>query len=209
MKYQIVPVTHFSQNCSIVWCENTKKAAIVDPGGDADVLQQVIETLDIIIDKIILTHGHLDHVGAAQTIAQHYHVEIYGPQIEDKILLDNLPHQCVQFGFPFIQPFEPDHWLTDGEQIHVGDISFDVIHCPGHTQGHIVLVNVPQKIAFVGDVLFKNSIGRTDFPGGSYPALMDSIKRKLLPLGDDIVFVSGHGEMSSFGAERIDNPFLK
>ncbi|RKS86825.1 glyoxylase-like metal-dependent hydrolase (beta-lactamase superfamily II) [Orbus hercynius] len=208
MQYQIIPVTPFQQNCSIVWCELTKEAAIIDPGGEAALLQKAVEKLGIKVTKVLLTHGHLDHVGAAKEVANIYQVPIYGPQQEDRFLLDNLPHQCVQFGFPFHEAFEPDVWLNEGDVIKIGDMRFGVLHCPGHTPGHIVFINQEAKLAFVGDVLFKKSIGRTDFPKGNYQDLISSIKHKLLPLGDDIAFVPGHGEMSTFGEERQHNPFL-
>ncbi|WP_392561528.1 MBL fold metallo-hydrolase [Orbus sturtevantii] len=208
MQYQIIPVTEFQQNCSIIWCKSTKDAAIIDPGGEAELLKKAVEKLALKVTKILLTHGHLDHVGATKELANFYQVKIYGPQQEDKFLLDNLPHQCVQFGFPFSEAFEPDVWLNDGETVQVGDVIFDVIYSPGHTPGHIVFVNKIDKIAFVGDVLFKNSIGRTDFPRGNHRDLITSIKTKLFPLGDDIRFVPGHGPMSTFGYERMNNPYL-
>lgn len=208
MQYQIIPVTAFQENCSIIWCESTKDAAIIDPGGEPELLKKAIEKLALKVTKILLTHGHLDHVGAAKELANFYQVKILGPQEEDQFLLDNLPQQCVQFGFPFCEAFEPDSWLNEGDTVDVGNISFDVLHCPGHTPGHIVFVNKIAKIAFVGDVLFNNSIGRTDFPRGNYSDLIASIKNKLFPLGDDITFVSGHGPISTFGYERMNNQFL-
>ncbi|WVD72510.1 MBL fold metallo-hydrolase [Orbus wheelerorum] len=208
MQYQIIPVTEFQENCSIIWCESTNEAAIVDPGGEAELLKKAVEKLALKVTKILLTHGHLDHVGAAKELADFYQVNIYGPQQEDKFLLDILPQQCVQFGFPFTAAFEPDTWLKDEEIVKVGDIVFDVIHCPGHTPGHVVFINKADKIAFVGDVLFNNSIGRTDFPRGNHLDLITSIKNKLFPLGDDIRFVPGHGPMSTFGYERMNNPYL-
>lgn len=209
MQFQIIPVTPFHENCSIIWCEITKDAAIIDPGGEPELLKKVVEKLGVNIKKILLTHGHLDHVGAAKELANFYQVQILGPQQEDQFLLDNLPQQCVQFGFPFSEAFRPDQWLTEQDNIPIGKVSLDVIHCPGHTPGHIVFINNTQKIAFVGDVLFNNSVGRTDFPRGNHSDLMHSIKNKLLPLGDDIQFIPGHGPMSTFGYERINNPYLK
>lgn len=208
MQYQIIPVTPFQENCSIVWCDITKEAAIIDPGGEPDLLKKTVEKLAVNVGKILLTHGHLDHVGAAKELADYYDIDIYGPQREDQFLLDNLPHQCVQFGFPFCAAFEPDFWLNEGQTVQVGQISFDILYCPGHTPGHIVFINQKDRLAFVGDVLFNNSIGRTDFPRGNYADLIASIKNKLLPLGDDITFVPGHGPISTFGRERINNPFL-
>lgn len=208
MQFQIIPVTAFQENCSIIWCERTMAGAIVDPGGEFELLVKAVEKLNVNITKILLTHGHLDHVGAAKALANHYHVKIYGPQQEDKFLLDNLPQQSVQFGFPFCEAFEPDIWLQEGGIVQIGDEQLSVLHCPGHTPGHIVFIHHQQRIALVGDVLFNNSIGRTDFPRGNYTDLISSIKNKLFVLGDDITFIPGHGPTSTFGQERINNPFL-
>ncbi len=208
MQFQIIPVTAFQENCSIIWCERTMAGAIVDPGGEFELLVKAVEKLNVNITKILLTHGHLDHVGAAKALANHYHVKIYGPQQEDKFLLDNLPQQSVQFGFPFCEAFEPDIWLQEGDIVQIGDEQLSVLHCPGHTPGHIVFIHHQQRIALVGDVLFNNSIGRTDFPRGNYTDLISSIKNKLFVLGDDITFIPGHGPTSTFGQERINNPFL-
>lgn len=208
MQFQIIPVTAFQENCSIIWCEKTMAGAIVDPGGEFELLVKAVEKLNVNITKILLTHGHLDHVGAAKALANHYHVKIYGPQQEDKFLLDNLPQQSVQFGFPFCEAFEPDIWLQEGDIVQIGDEQLSVLHCPGHTPGHIVFIHHQQRIALVGDVLFNNSIGRTDFPRGNYTDLISSIKNKLFVLGDDITFIPGHGPTSTFGQERINNPFL-
>lgn len=207
-QYQIIPVTAFQENCSIIWCDETKEAAFIDPGGEPELLKKAVEKLGVNIKQILLTHGHLDHVGAAVELAKHYDVKIIGSNQEDEFLFSGLPHQCIQFGFPYIEPFLPDHWLKEGDKIKVGNISLDVLYCPGHTPGHIVFINHSDKIAFVGDVLFNGSIGRTDFPRGNHADLISSIKHKLLPLGDDFVFVPGHGPMSSFGHERMNNPFL-
>lgn len=207
-QYQIIPVTAFQENCSIIWCDQTMEAAFVDPGGEPELLKKAVEKLGVNIKQILLTHGHLDHVGAAVELANHYDVNIIGSQQEDEFLFTSLPEQCMQFGFPFIEPFLPDRWLQEGDKIQVGNISLDVLFCPGHTPGHIVFINHPYKIAFVGDVLFNGSIGRTDFPRGNHADLISSITHKLLPLGDDFIFVPGHGPMSSFGHERLNNPFL-
>lgn len=209
MQYRIIPVTSFAENCTIIWCEKTKKAAIVDPGGESAQIKKLISQLDVMIEKILLTHGHLDHVGAASELAQYYNVAIYGPNEQDQFLLDNLPIQAAQFGLPFASAFTPDHWLKDGDVLAIGEQVLHVIHCPGHTPGHVVFVNQTTKLALVGDVLFKGSIGRTDFPRGNYQDLMHSIKQKLWPLGDDIQFISGHGPMSTLGDERRTNPFLR
>ncbi|SCC28435.1 Glyoxylase, beta-lactamase superfamily II [Gilliamella bombicola] len=207
-QYQIVPVTAFQENCSIIWCDQTMEGALIDPGGEPELLKKAVEKLGVNIKQILLTHGHLDHVGAATTLAQYYNVKIIGPSQEDEFLLTSLPQQCIQFGFPHTDSFLPDRWLKEGDQIQVGNITLDVLFCPGHTPGHIVFINHLDKLAFVGDVLFKGSIGRTDFPRGNHTDLISSITNKLLPLGDDFIFVPGHGPMSSFGHERISNPYL-
>lgn len=207
-QYQIIPVTAFQENCSIIWCDETNQAAFIDPGGEPELLKKAVEKLNVDIKQILLTHGHLDHVGAAVELAKHYNVKIIGPSQEDELLLSGLPQQCIQFGFPHIDSFLPDRWLTEGEQIKVGNVTLDVLFCPGHTPGHIVFINKQDKIAFVGDVLFKSSIGRTDFPRGNHADLISSITHKLFPLGDDFIFVPGHGPMSSFGNERMTNPYL-
>lgn len=207
-QYQIIPVTTFQENCSIIWCDQTMEGAFIDPGGEPELLIKAVEKLGVNIKQILLTHGHLDHVGAATILAKHYDVKIIGPSQEDEFLLTSLPQQSTQFGFPYTDSFLPDRWLKEGEQIQVGNISLDVLFCPGHTPGHIVFINHLDKLAFVGDVLFKSSIGRTDFPRGNHADLISSITNKLLPLGDDFIFVPGHGPMSSFGHERVSNPYL-
>ncbi|KFA58176.1 hypothetical protein A9G34_07245 [Gilliamella sp. Choc4-2] len=207
-QYQIIPVTTFQENCSIIWCDETMEGAFIDPGGEPELLIKAVEKLGVNIKQILLTHGHLDHVGAATMLAKHYDVKIIGPSQEDEFLLTSLPQQSIQFGFPYTDSFLPDRWLKEGEQIQVGNISLDVLFCPGHTPGHIVFINHLDKLAFVGDVLFKSSIGRTDFPRGNHADLISSITNKLLPLGDNFIFVPGHGPMSSFGHERVSNPYL-
>ena len=207
-QYQIIPVTDFQENCSIVWCDETNEAAFIDPGGEPELLKKAVEKLGVNIKKILLTHGHLDHVGVAAELAKHYDVKIIGPSQEDEFLFTALPQQSMQFGFPYTESFLPDRWLKENDKIQIGNISLNVLFCPGHTPGHIVFINVKDKIAFVGDVLFKNSIGRTDFPRGNHADLISSITHKLFPLGDDFIFVPGHGPMSSFGNERMTNPFL-
>ncbi|MBI0031223.1 hypothetical protein B5S43_02665 [Gilliamella apicola] len=207
-QYQIIPVTDFQENCSIIWCDETNEAAFIDPGGEPELLKKAVEKLGVNIKKILLTHGHLDHVGVAAELAKHYDVKIIGPSQEDEFLFTALPQQSMQFGFPYTESFLPDRWLKENDKIQIGNISLDVLFCPGHTPGHIVFINVKDKIAFVGDVLFKNSIGRTDFPRGNHADLISSITHKLFPLGDDFIFVPGHGPMSSFGNERMTNPFL-
>jgi hydroxyacylglutathione hydrolase len=207
-QYQIIPVTAFQENCSIIWCDETNEAAFIDPGGEPELLKKAVEQLGVNIKQILLTHGHLDHVGAAVKLAKHYDVKIIGPSQEDEFWLAALPQQCMKFGFPYTDSFLPDRWLKEGEQIKVGNIILDVLFCPGHTPGHVVFINAKDKIAFVGDVLFNGSIGRTDFPQGNHADLISAITNKLLPLGDDFIFVPGHGPMSSFGHERVSNPYL-
>ncbi|KES19108.1 Zn-dependent hydrolase [Gilliamella apicola SCGC AB-598-B02] len=178
------------------------------PVASQNYSKKAVEKLGVNIKKILLTHGHLDHVGVAAELAKHYDVKIIGPSQEDEFLFTALPQQSMQFGFPYTESFLPDRWLKENDKIQIGNISLDVLFCPGHTPGHIVFINVKDKIAFVGDVLFKNSIGRTDFPRGNHADLISSITHKLFPLGDDFIFVPGHGPMSSFGNERMTNPFL-
>jgi len=209
MQYKIIPVTSFAQNCTIIWCDKTRKAAMVDPGGEAKRLINALNELEVEVDKILITHGHLDHVGAAKELADHLSAKIYGPSQEDHFWLNNLPLQSAQFGLPLCLSFEPDYWLKEGDKIDVGEESLDVLHCAGHTPGHIVFIHQLAKLALVGDVLFHGSVGRTDFPMGSFPHLMHAIKQKLLPLGDDFAFIPGHGPMSTFGHERQHNPYLQ
>ncbi|WP_336297562.1 MBL fold metallo-hydrolase [Gilvimarinus xylanilyticus] len=206
--WQINPVTHFQQNCSLIWCQATDRAALVDPGGDADRLQRAVANSGKQIEKILLTHGHMDHVGAATALAKIYDVPIIGPHREDQFWLDALDQQAQMMGFAPTDPVKPDQWLEDGDRITLGECELKVLHCPGHTPGHVVLVDTVTRIAFVGDVLFKGSVGRSDFPRGDQAALVNSIVSKLWPLGDDIAFVPGHGPMSTFAAERATNPFV-
>lgn len=208
MKYEILPVTAFNQNCSLIWCERTHQAVLIDPGGDADKLTAAINHKKVTISKILLTHGHLDHVGAAAQLAKHFQVPIHGPAVEDRFLLEKLPIQSKMFGLDECQPFEPTCWLKEGDEITIGDIKLMVLHCPGHTPGHIVFINRKDRLALVGDVIFHGSVGRTDFPGSSHSQLISSIRNKLLPLGDDITFIPGHGKISTFGDERKHNPFI-
>jgi len=208
MKYQIIPVTPFQQNCSLMWCEKTKRAAVVDPGGNIDRIQNEVTKLGLVLDKIILTHGHIDHVGGAKALAQATNVPIIGPHIADKFWIDNLPKQSQNFGFPHCDAFEPDQYLQDGDNVQVGEQSLSVLHCPGHTPGHIALFSAQSKLAWVGDILFRSSIGRTDFPQSNHQDLIHSITEKLWPLGIEVEFIPGHGPMSTFGEEREHNPFV-
>lgn len=208
MQYNIVPVTQFKQNCTLLWCEKSKEAAIVDPGGDAAAIIQAVTDLGIKVTQVLLTHGHLDHVGAAAQIAQHFDVPIYGPHKDDKFWLDMLPKQSQMFGLTLCQPLLPTCWLAEGDKITVGDEQLSVFHCPGHTPGHIVFFCTDSRLAQVGDVLFRGSVGRTDFPQGNYQDLVNSIKQKLWPFGDDVTFIPGHGPISTIGEERKNNPFV-
>lgn len=208
MKLTVIPVTPYQQNCTLLSCEATGKAALVDPGGESELLLREVKRHGVSLEKILLTHGHIDHVGSALDIAAAMNLPIFGPQEEDAFLFESLPTQASMFGFPSVQAFMPTHWLHDGDQVAVGNITLEVIHCPGHTPGHVVLFCREERIAFVGDVLFQGSIGRTDFPRGSHKALVHSIREKLFPLGDDIRFIPGHGPMSTFGHERRTNPFV-
>lgn len=207
LKAAIIPVTPFQQNCTLLWDDETKVGAVVDPGGDLEAIQGAIAELELKIEKILLTHGHIDHAGGADELRTALGVKIEGPHREDKVLLDALALQGASYGIP-ARPVTPDRWLDDGEQVTVAGYTFDVLHCPGHSPGSVVLVNQAQRFALVGDVLFRGSIGRTDFPYGDHAALINAIKTKLLPLGDDIAFICGHGPTSTIGAERRSNPFL-
>lgn len=208
MHYVTIPVTPFLQNCSLIWCEQTMRGAFVDPGGNAPLLIKKATEHGVAIEKVILTHGHLDHVGGAVDVARHYGVPIEGPHLGDKDWLSGLPLQSQQFGLPEVKPFTPDQWLSCGDTVTVGAMTLQVRHCPGHTPGHVIFYDQPTKRAFVGDVLFKGSIGRTDFPRGNYDDLVRSIREKLWPLGNDVTFVPGHGPESTFGEERRSNLFV-
>ncbi len=208
MQYQIIPVTSYQQNCSLVWCELSKKAALIDPGGDIERLLSAVDQHGLILEKILLTHGHLDHVGGAKQMATQLAIPIVGPHKEDLFWLQSLPQQAEMFGFDAAIAFQPDHWLVDGESVSIGEQQLEVLHCPGHTPGHVVFYHARAQLAFVGDVLFQGSIGRTDFPKGDHEQLIQSITEKLLPLGDQVTFVPGHGPCSTFGHERKHNPFL-
>ena len=208
MEFQILPVTGFQQNCTLLWCERTRRAAIVDPGGEPDRIEALVNRLELEPERILLTHGHLDHVGAGAELARRLAIPIEGPHPDDAFLFQSLPEQCRMFGFPLIEAFEPDRWLQPGERIAVGNETLEVIHCPGHTPGHIVFYQAESQLAQVGDVLFRGSIGRTDFPRGNHHQLLDSIRHRLFPLGDAVRFIPGHGPLSTFGEERRSNPFV-
>lgn len=208
LKYQIVPVTPYEQNCTVVWCDETLQGAVVDPGGDLERVLSVVKRAGVTLTKVLLTHPHIDHAGAALALAETQKLPIEGPQKADLFWIQGLPQQSAMMGFPPARAFTPNRWLEDGDQVTVGRVVFEVIHCPGHTPGHVVFYNAEAKLALVGDVLFEGSIGRTDFPMGDYAALVHSIREKLFPLGDDIAFIPGHGSMSTFGRERRFNPFV-
>ncbi|WP_232479062.1 MBL fold metallo-hydrolase [Roseomonas rosulenta] len=202
----IIPVTPFQQNCTLIWDEETKQGVVVDPGGDADRIQDAIQQAGMEVQRILLTHGHLDHAGAATELAEALGVPIEGPHRADAFLLDGLAAQGATYGMA-CRPVTPDRWLEEGETVEIAGQDFAVLHCPGHTPGHVVFVSVALGVALVGDVLFQGSVGRTDFPYGDTDALIRSIRTKLFPLGDDIQFICGHGPGSTFGTERRTNPY--
>lgn len=208
MKLEVVPVTAFQQNCSVLWCERTRRAAIVDPGGDLERVLKVIELHGLTLEKILITHAHLDHAGAIAELARRYSLPIEGPHPGDQFWIDQMPAQAKMFGFPPCEAFAPTRWLQQGDQVTVGELEFEVRHCPGHTPGHVVFFHADSRFAIVGDVLFAGSIGRTDFPRGNHADLIRSIRENLFPLGDDVTFLPGHGPTSTFGAERRSNPFV-
>ncbi len=204
----IVPVSPFQQNCTVLWCTATKKAAVIDPGGDVPQILAAIKQADVTVEQIWITHGHIDHVGGAAELRDALKVQIEGPNIADKFLLDHVVESGRNFGITGVRNFAPDRWLSEGDTVKVGELSFDVYFCPGHSPGSVVFFNKDMRFAIVGDVLFNGSVGRTDLPGGDHAMLIRSIKEKLLPLGDDVGFICGHGPGSSFGHERMTNPFL-
>ena len=209
LKAAIVTVTPFQQNCTLVWDEESKIGAVVDPGGDLDRIEAGIAKAGLTPEKILLTHGHIDHAGAAAALKEKLGgVPIEGPHEADKFLLEGLPEQARTFALQGVRPVTPDRWLEEGDTVTVAGATFSVLHCPGHSPGSVVFVNAAQSFALVGDVLFRGSIGRTDFPYGDHEALIRAVKTKLLPLGDDLLFICGHGPTSSIGAERRSNPFL-
>jgi len=208
MKAAIVPVTPFQQNCSLLLCEETQKIAIVDPGGDLEIIKQQIAQLGGEPEVIFVTHGHLDHCAQARMLAEDLGVKIIGPHKGDDYWIEQLPQQSPMLGIEAVAPWEPDQWLNDGDVVEFGNQKLEVIHCPGHTPGHVVFYHRGEKLAVVGDVLFQGSIGRTDFPGGNHEQLISAIRNKLFPLGDDITFIPGHGPVSTFGQEKQTNPFV-
>ena len=207
LKAIVQPVTPFDQNASILYCSETKKCAIVDPGGDIEILLKIAKDNELVPEKILLTHGHIDHAGGATEIAQILRVEIHGPHEDDKFLLDSLEEQGKMFGLSS-KDCSPDVWLDEGDIVTIGKQKLETYFCPGHTPGHLIFYNLESKLAIVGDVLFCGSIGRTDLPGGNFDILIQSVQDKLWPLGRDIEFIPGHGPMSTFEAERQSNPFV-
>lgn len=208
MQLRVVPVTAFQQNCSVLWCERTRKAAIVDPGGDLDEVLGVVDEEKLELARILLTHAHVDHAGATAELARRRRLPIEGPHPGDRFWIERLPLQAAMFGLGSSESFEPTRWLDQGDVVEVGEVRLQVRHCPGHTPGHVIFFHEPGRFAIVGDVLFQGSIGRTDFPGGDHATLIRSIRENLFPLGDDVRFLPGHGPMSTFGAERRSNPFV-
>jgi len=208
LRYRTLPVTAFAQNCSLLWEEETRDAVVIDPGGDLDELLAQVQTLGLQLREIWLTHAHIDHAGGAGELAQRLALPIVGPHRGDQFWIDALPQQSQMFGFPPAQAFTPTRWLEDGDTVTLGQHVIQVRHCPGHTPGHVVFHSPELQRAFVGDVLFAGSIGRTDFPGGDHDTLIGSITGRLWPMGDDTVFIPGHGPESSFGQERRSNPFV-
>jgi hydroxyacylglutathione hydrolase len=208
LHYETVPVTAFQQNSSIVWCDQTHEAAIIDPGGDLDVLLAAVDRLGVRLVQIWITHAHVDHAAATAELAERLQLPIVGPQVDDQFWIDNLPQAAAMYGFPPARPFQPTRWLSDGDTVTLGQHTLHVRHCPGHTPGHVVFHSPEIKRAFVGDVLFAGSIGRTDFPRGDHDTLIASITQRLWPMGDDTVFIPGHGPESTFGRERATNPYV-
>lgn len=208
LKYLTVPVTPFAQNCSIVWCDQTLEAAVIDPGGDLERIEAAVKKLGVKLQQIWLTHAHIDHAGGTAELAGRHGLSITGPHPGDQFWIDGLAQQGRMFGFPPAESFVPGRWLQDGDTVQVGQSVLNVRHTPGHTPGHVVFHSSEAKRAFVGDVLFAGGIGRTDFPGGNHAELIASITQRLWPMGDDTVFIPGHGPESTFGQERRSNPFV-
>ena len=209
LQYLTVPVTGFQQNCSIVWCDQTRDAALIDPGGDLEHLKAEVARLGLTLKALWLTHAHIDHAGGTGQLARELGLPIIGPHEGDQFWIDGLAQQSRMFGFPPAEPFTPTRWLHDGDTVQIGQSTLNVRHCPGHTPGHVVFHSPEIRRCFVGDVLFNGSIGRTDFPGGDHAQLIASITERLWPMGDDTVFIPGHGPESSFGEERRFNPYVR
>ncbi|MDI9330731.1 MAG: MBL fold metallo-hydrolase [Alphaproteobacteria bacterium] len=208
LKYLTIPVTPFQQNCSLVWDDVSLQAAVIDPGGDTDRIEDAVRKMGLKLEQIWITHGHVDHAAATAELARAHQLPIHGPHPEDQFWIDGLTQAAAMYQFPPAQPFQPTRWLHDGDTVTIGAHNLQVRHCPGHTPGHVVFYSPEIGRAFVGDVLFAGSIGRTDFPRGDYDTLIASITQRLWPLGDDTVFIPGHGPESTFGRERKTNPFV-
>lgn len=208
MEIVVIPVTPFAQNCSLIWDTSTMKGAFVDPGGEIEKLIKAASDNQVNIEKIILTHGHLDHVGGTVALAAHYKVPIIGPHVGDKFWLDALGQQSQMFGFPPAAPFEPNQWLNHKDSIELGELTLGVLHCPGHTPGHVALVERSSNQVIVGDIIFSGSIGRTDFPQGNHQQLIDSIKENILTLPENMVIYPGHGPTTTVGHEKATNPYV-
>lgn len=209
LKYRTIPVTPFAQNCSLVWCSETNKAAVIDPGGDLNKLRKAIDEEGILLEQIWLTHAHIDHAGGTADLAEQFNLPIVGPHKGDQFWIDMLTEQSRMFNFPPAKAFTPNRWLDDNDTVEIGNCTLSVRHCPGHTPGHVVFHSAQAKRAFVGDVLFAGGIGRSDFPGGDFDTLIDSIRNRLWPMGNDTVFIPGHGPESNFGEERRRNPYVR
>ncbi|WP_371378446.1 MBL fold metallo-hydrolase [Thalassotalea aquiviva] len=209
LQYQIIPVTPFQQNATLVWCDQTMQGAIIDPGGDVEKLLAATQQHGVTLTKILLTHAHLDHAGGSAELAETLNIPIEGPHKDDQFWIDMFPQQIQMFGFAPCKTFTTSRWLEHGDTVDVGNEQFEVLFCPGHTPGHVVFFHRESKIAQVGDVLFRGSIGRTDFPKGNQITLIKSIKNNLWPLGDEVKFIPGHGPMGTFGEERKTNPYVR
>lgn len=208
LRCEIIPVTPFQQNCSLVWDSATMRGALVDAGGEIERLLERVRHHGVQLEKLLVTHGHLDHASGVRDLAERLGLPIEGPHQDDLFWIEGIPEAASRYGFPPARSFTPDRWLQHGDTVTVGSLAFDVLHCPGHTPGHVVFHHAPSRLAFVGDVLFQGSIGRTDFPRGNHAQLIDAIRNRLFPLGDDNRFVPGHGPVSSFGQERRTNPYV-
>ena len=209
MQAAVIPVTPFQQNCTVLWCEDTMQGAVIDPGGDIDQITEFTESQGVTLVKILITHGHIDHAGGAAELAEQLGIPVEGPHKDDQFWIDDIAEHGAKYGFgPSVRAFTPDRWLNGGDMVEFGNIQLAVRHCPGHTPGHVIFFHEGLKLAQVGDVLFKGSIGRTDFPRGDHATLIESIRTQLWPLGDDVTFIPGHGPASTFGEERRTNPFV-
>nr|WP_324258523.1 MBL fold metallo-hydrolase [Cellvibrio fontiphilus] len=208
LQYQIIPVTHYQQNCTLLWCDETGDAALVDPGGDTARILAAVAATGVRLRKILLTHGHMDHIGGTAELVAQLQLPVIGPHLDDQFWIDLLPQQAQMMGFTPVAGFSPDQWLNHGDKVMLGKQELEVLHCPGHTPGHVIFYSRSAQLALVGDVLFKGSIGRTDFPRGNHAELINAIRTRVLPLGDEVRFIPGHGPMSTLGHERLTNPFV-